>query len=349
MFCAFCEKKGMNITMNKLRMVLVGAGIIGNVHAIALNENPNIEFIAVVDVKKNAAKELADKYGIKFYSSMEDCLNNEDFDAFDICVNEEYHVETSIIAANAKKHILLEKPIAKTTKEALEIKKAVETNGVRLMIAHLLRFDSRYGVLMDAIKDGKLGEISSVYVKRCNTLSTCKRLGGKVSFMYYLGVHDIEILCAYAGGRPEKVYAQFPNKICSQYGDDDGIYSIVNFDNGVIGCFEIDWSYQDTMPMPVWSYAKVGGTKGSGIVEVGPQGLTMNMADEFSYPDTMLSPIYNGRMHGDMVLQIDHFAKSILNNTEFIINIKTPIDAVRIIDACFESQTTGMPVEIKYE
>jgi UDP-N-acetylglucosamine 3-dehydrogenase len=338
----------MEENMKKLKMALVGAGIIGHVHAVVLKENANIDFVAVVDIKKEAAIELAGQYAIKAYSSIEECINKEDVDAFDICVNEDYHVAPAVAAANAKKHILLEKPIAKTTKEALEIREAAEKNGVRLMIAHLLRFDPRYGVLMDAIREGKLGDISSVYVKRCNTLSTCKRLGGRVSFMYYLGVHDIEILCAYAGGRPIKVYAQFPNKICGRFGDDDGIYAIVNFDNGVVGSFEIDWSYQETMPMPVWSYAKVGGTKGSAIVEAETQGLTMNLEKEFSYPDTMLCPVYNGYMHGDMALQIDHFAKCVMSNTDFEINLDTPIDAVRIIDACFESRRTGMPVSIKY-
>ncbi len=332
--------------MSKLKMALVGAGVIGHVHAIALHENEKIDFRAVVDINRDAADELAKQYGCRAYGSIEECIGQEEVDAFDICVTEDFHVGPAVAAANAGKAILLEKPIAKTAAEALEIKQAAEENGVRIMIAHLLHFDARYGVLLDTAKKGGLGDISSVFVKRCNNLSTCKRIGGKVSFMYYLGVHDIELLCAYAGGRPVRAYAQFPNKICGQYNDDDGIFGIVNFDNGVVGCFEIDWSYPETMPMPVWSYARVSGTEGVGVVEAGPQGLTIATHDEFAYPDTMLSPIFNKKMHGDMALQIDHFADCVLNGKEFAVDMQTPIDAVKIIDACFASQKSGIPVDI---
>ncbi len=332
----------------KLKMALIGAGIIGEVHAISMSENPNIDLVAIVDVKEAAAKKMAEQYGIPYFTTIEGCLGQVEVDAFDICVNEEYHMDVAVEAAKAGKHILLEKPIAKTAAEAEAIIRACEENGVRLMIAHLLRFDARYAVLKDAIDAGKLGDVSSVYVKRCNTLATCKRLGGKVSFLYYLGVHDIEILCAYAGGRPVKVYAQFPDKICKQYGDDDGMFALVNFDNGVVGSIEIDWSYQETMPAPVWSYARVCGTKGDGTVEADKPALTILTEKEFAYTDTMLSPVFNGIMHGDMAIQIDHFAKSILNGTEFAIDLQTPTDAVRIIDACFESKKTGAPVDIAY-
>lgn len=332
--------------MKQLKMALVGAGVIGHVHAVALHENEKIDFTAVIDINLESAEKLAAVYGCPAYRSIEECIEKEEVDAFDICVTEDSHVESTVAAAKAGKAILLEKPIAKTAKEASEIERAARENNVRIMIAHLLHFDSRYGVLLDTVKKGELGEISSVYVKRCNTLSTCKRIGGKVSFMYYLGVHDIELMCAYAGGRPIRAYAQFPNKICAPYHDDDGIFAIVNFDNGVVGSFEIDWSYPETMPMPVWSYARVSGTKGAGTVEAGPQGLMVATKTEFSYPDTMLSPVFNGKMQGDMALQIDHFVNSILNDTEFEVNMCTPIDAVKIIDACFESQETGLPVTI---
>ena len=164
--------------------------------------------------------------------------------------------------------------------------------------------------------------------------------------MYYLAVHDIELMCAYAGGKARKVYAQFPNKICRAFGDDDGVYAIITFDNGVVGCLEIDWSYQESMPMPVWSYAKVSGTKGTGVVEAGPQGLTLCTDEQFAYPDTMLAPTFNGQMQGDMVLQIDHFAQCILHDRPFAVQLDTPIDAVRIIEACFASGQTGQAVEI---
>ena len=158
------------------------------------------------------------------------------------------------------------------------------------------------------------------------------------------------MMCAYAnGGRPIRAYAQCPNKICAQYGDDDGMFAIVNFDNGVVGSFEIDWSTPEPSPRPVWSVARVAGTKGTGEVDADFYGLTMAVDGEYSKADTMLSPVFNGKMHGDMPLQLNHFALSILNDTPFEVDLQTPVDAVRIIDACFESVRTGKAVEIELD
>lgn len=336
--------------MKQIKMALVGAGIIGNVHAVCLHENPVIDFMAVVDTREEAAHALAVKFGIHYYTSIEQCLQSEpDITAYDICVNEEYHVAPAVAAAKAGKHILLEKPIAKTASEALEIVQAAQDNGVRLMIAHLLHFDARYAQLGEAINRGELGEISHVYVRRANTIGTCKRLGGRISFMYYLGVHDIEMMCVYAGGRPIKAYAQCPTKICKAYGDADAMFGIVNFDNGVVGCFEIDWSTPDPNPRPVWSTAIVAGTRGTGEVDGDFHGLRMQLDGTYNECDTMLSPVFNGRMHGDMALQIDHFAKRVLDGDEFAVNLRTPVDAVRIIDASFSSVRTGQPAMIEYD
>lgn len=337
--------------MRTLKMALVGAGVIGQVHAQCLHEDPNIEFAAVVDIRPEAAKMLAEKYGVKWFDSVEKCLSEmPEIEAYDICVQEDFHVDPAVTIANSGKHILLEKPIAKTTEEALEIVEAAEKNGVRLLIAHLLHYDARYAQLLETVQSGGLGEISHIFVRRANTISTAKRLGGKVSYMYYLGVHDIEMMCAYAnGGRPIRAYAQTPTKVCEKYGDADGMYGIVNFDNGVVGCFEIDWSTPDPSPRPVWSVARVAGTKGTGEVDADFYGLTIAANNSYAKADTMLSPVFNGRMHGDMPLQISHFAQSILNDTPFIVNLQTPVDAVRIIDACFESVSTGQSVEIHYK
>lgn len=337
--------------MKKLKMALVGAGVIGKVHAQCLHENPNIEFCAVVDINEKAAKELAKKYNIKWYNSVAACLKeSNEIEAYDICVQEDYHVGPTVEIANAGKHILLEKPIAKTTDEAIKIIKATESNKVRLLIAHLLHYDARYAQLQELIEKGHLGEISYIYVRRANTISTAKRLGGKVSFMYYLGVHDIEIMCSYAnGGRPIRAYAQTPTKVCAPYGDSDGMVGIVNFDNGIIGCFEIDWYTHEPSPQPVWSVARVAGTLGTGEVDGDFHGLKVYSGNNYTQADTMLSPTFNGVMHGDMPLQIDHFAKSILNDSPFIVGLRTPVDAIRIIDACFESIRIGIPVNIQYE
>ena len=152
-------------------------------------------------------------------------LKKADIDAVDICVPEDFHVAPAVAAANAKKDILLEKPIAKTVAESLEIKKAVDDNGVRMMIAHICKFDPRYVQLNDAIKAGKLGEITTLALKRTNSMGTPKRLKGKVSFFYYMGVHDIEWMLDYnSTTKPVKVYCQASDIVLKGLDRDARVY-----------------------------------------------------------------------------------------------------------------------------
>ncbi|GAI84663.1 unnamed protein product, partial [marine sediment metagenome] len=98
---------------------------------------------------KETAQKVAERFHCDHYFDFAELLEREDIQAVSIVTPDPFHVELSIAAAEAGKHILLEKPIAQTVEEAQKIKKAADANGVRLMIAHILRFDSRYVQLQE--------------------------------------------------------------------------------------------------------------------------------------------------------------------------------------------------------
>ena len=81
-------------------------------------------------------------------------LAEEELDAADICLPDANHVTPSLDAAKAGKHILLEKPMARTMADCKKIKVACDENGVRILIVHVLRFDPAYNRLNDAVKNG---------------------------------------------------------------------------------------------------------------------------------------------------------------------------------------------------
>ena len=284
--------------MDKLRVGLIGLGFIGSLHCRIYAENPCVELVAVADVNKDAADKFAKQYGCVAYSDYNEMLKRSDIDAVDICVPEDFHVAPAVAAAKAKKAILIEKPIAKTVKEAMEIKKAAADNGVRLMVAHVLKFDPRYVQLKDAIKAGKLGTITTLALKRTNSQGTPKRLKGKISFFYYLGIHDIEWLLDYnSAAKPIRVYAQ-ASEIALKGLDKDAVFVTVTFDNGSIGSVELNWAYPENGACGFMTAVEAVGTKGAALLNVDNQGLAVFEGSSVEYPDALHWPDYNGKIQG---------------------------------------------------
>lgn len=333
--------------MSELRMAVIGLGYIGSLHTRIIAENANAKLVAVADLNKELAEKMAGEYGCEAYGDYNEMLKRDDIDAVAVCVPEDFHVEPAVAVANAKKHLFIEKPIAKTVAEAEQIKKACEDNGVRLMVGHVLKMDPRYVQLNDAVKRGDLGEISQIFVKRQNPKSVAARFRGRVSFFYYLGVHDIEWMLSYAYGlKPVKVYAQMNHVVNGKVDDFDTAYVIVNFDNGALGCICLGWSLPDNDAVGILSQVELIGSKGMGIIDTRNSGLEVITDNKAQFPDTLLWPVYNDRLQGDLKEEMDHFIQATLKDAPYLIDTDNAIASVRIVEAAFQSIETGMPVEL---
>ncbi|MDR1502041.1 MAG: Gfo/Idh/MocA family oxidoreductase [Prevotella sp.] len=331
----------------ELKIGIIGLGFIGDVHVKVLAENPCANLIAVCDINEGLAQKYAQVYGCKCYTDYDEMLRDADIEAVDICVPEDYHVAPAVAAANAKKHILLEKPIAKTVVEALEIKNACEKNGVRLMINHILKFDPRYVSLFDEVKKGTMGEISQIFVKRQNPRLVAERMRGRVSFLYYLGVHDIEWMLSYMmDKKPIKVYAQRNNVINRTVNDFDTIFILVNFECGALGCVNISWNLPKNDAVGIFSTVELIGSKGMGMVDIRNQGCEIVTDSSTFFPDALHWPTYNDNVQGDMRMAIDSFIQCTLAGKPYYVDTDNAILAVKVIEAAFKSIDTGIPVEL---
>ena len=307
--------------MKKLRVGVIGLGFIGGLHARIWAESDIAELVAVADINEALAKQTAEQHGCAAYSDYNEMLKRDDIDAVSICVPEDFHVAPAVAAANAKKAILLEKPIAKTVKEAMEIKKAVDDNGVRMMIAHVLKFDPRYVQLNEAIQSGKLGDISTLALKRTNSQGTPKRLKGKVSFFYYMGVHDIEWMLDYnRAAKPVK---------------------------GSVATVELNWAFPENGVCGFMTAVEAVGTKAAALLNVDNQGLLIADPASVELPDALHWPVYNGQIQGDLKEELNHFARATLNGSDYLVDTDNAIRAIRVIEAAMESIETGMPVVLE--
>ena len=119
----------------KLKMAIVGAGIWGENHAKIYQAHPFADVVAVCDMNYDKAKAMAAKMGIpKAYQDYNEMFEKSGCDAVAIVTPDFAHADIAIAAADHKKHVLVEKPLATTREDVFRMLDAFEKNNVRAMV-----------------------------------------------------------------------------------------------------------------------------------------------------------------------------------------------------------------------
>lgn len=143
-----------------VRIGLVGCGRISKNHFEAISKIDNAEIVACCDIIENKAKEIAKLHKIPYWTNQyEEMLKIEDIDLISICTPSGLHPEHGILAANAGKHVLSEKPMGVRLKDADELIKACDKNGVRLFVVMQNRLNPAIKLVKKAIDQGRFGRI----------------------------------------------------------------------------------------------------------------------------------------------------------------------------------------------
>lgn len=155
-----------------IKVGLIGAGFMGEMHANCHVAAKGGKLVAVSDVRKEHAEKLATMAKAAAYTDAEKMLAEADIDMVDICLPTTMHCEWTVKAAKAGKHVLCEKPIALTLADADKMIKACEKAGVQFMVAQVIRFWPEYQLLKEYFDSKKLGKLLSLQMKRLSPPAT---------------------------------------------------------------------------------------------------------------------------------------------------------------------------------
>lgn len=149
-----------------------------------------------------------DLTGIKAYTDVDRLIDDPEIDVVDLCLPSSMHCETAIRALRAGKHVLVEKPIALSLREADRMLRAAERAGRHLMVAHVLPFFPEFVWLKKVVEDRTYGELVGAHFKRIISMpdwsqgvSNFARSGGPGVDLHIHDTHFIELLC----GSPDRV------------------------------------------------------------------------------------------------------------------------------------------------
>ncbi len=154
-------RKG-DLTM--VNFAIVGCGHIAKKHAEAISKTEGATLVAVCDTVQEPMNYYNEEYGAKTYTHLSELLEREDIHVVNICTPSGYHVNITKQIATAKKHVIVEKPIALTLEDTNEMITACHENNVKLAVVHPNRFRPVMMWLKDVMEKELLGKLSHANV-----------------------------------------------------------------------------------------------------------------------------------------------------------------------------------------
>lgn len=295
-----------------------------------------VEVVAICDIRKEIAMELAQMTGAQVLSEAADLATSRDVDVVFVCTPEDSHVEVSLAAIGAGKAVMIEKPIAHSLEGARLIVEAAKTNNSIVMVGHLLRFEPRWVAAKQAIEAGEIGQVVSISTRRVGNVLDQEILGGRTTIPLYYGVHDLDILRWFADAEAITIYATRRSGVLQQsgYPIHDLYCAILEFDNNVLATAELGWHVPAAaLDAPTTGLTVVGTEgwlkveqantgfqywKGSGRRSVHP------VIDVTFWPDVYRVP------GGALANELGHFLECVRNGLQPVITVEDAYEALRL-------------------
>jgi len=148
---------------NEIKFAVVGCGAIGSRHIAVIDAEPRAKLVAICDIAEQKCKTLSEKYGgVPYFTDYAKMMKETKMDIVNICTPHGLHAEMAILAAQNKKNILVEKPMALTVEDSQKMIAEAEKNKVKLMVVKQNRFNIPIALAKKALLEKKLGEIFMV-------------------------------------------------------------------------------------------------------------------------------------------------------------------------------------------
>ncbi len=351
-----------------VRLGIIGAGAIGRVHASMFKQIEGVDMAGLFDVNTSLATELAEDHNIvKVYDSADDLLNSSDLDAVVIGVPNKFHKPLAIQALQADKHVLLEKPMALNGADAREIYDVQQQTGKTFMIAHQMRWQWIYREIQDYARKGAFGKIYAAktgWLRRSGipgwgswfTRKT-ESGGGPLAD---IGVHMLDVT-RYLMGSPKpvsvfgSVYSEFGprKKGLGGWGTPnwDGFFDVedlamalIRMEDGSTLSLEVSWAVHTDMSDNVFTHLM--GTEG-GVVIKNNDSATL-CGELFEQPSTIDVTTPEHAENARIGLS-HHFIDCIRKQETPITDAFSGLVNNMIIDAIYESASTGKSIELQFD
>lgn len=355
--------------MRKLRAGIVGCGGIANgKHLPAMKRNGHFEIVAFCDLIEERAQKAKEEYGTpdaKVFTDYQELLK-EDLDAVYVLTPNNAHAPVSIAAMEAGKHVMCEKPMAKTYAEAKAMVETAERTGKLLNIGYQNRYRADSIYLKSACQDGELGEIyyAKAHAIRRRAVPTWgvfldeeKQGGGP---LIDIGTHALDLtLWMMDNYEPEMVVGSVYRKLAEQkntgnaWGDwdpdiftvEDSAFGFIKMKNGATISLESSWAL-NSLDVREAQTTLCGTRAGADMVN----GLRINRVKYgrqcVEEPNLQAGGVafFDGVAEKPDDVEQRTFYNAVINDEPLVVQPRQAMTVTRILEAIYESGKTGKPV-----
>ncbi|MBL8116649.1 MAG: Gfo/Idh/MocA family oxidoreductase [Anaerolineae bacterium] len=345
---------------DQVRVGLIGTGFIGHIHAMSLHEANHAELVAVASKTPGKAAQFAkDHHVADGYDDYRKLLDRSDIDAVIIGVPNYLHEELVKAAADAGKHILIEKPFARTLEEGQRMLDAVAKAGVKMVYGEMLCFSPKYLRAKRLVDEGALGDVFLVKQSEQHDgphmpwFWDVNLSGGGV--LLDMGCHSIEF-ARWILGKPkvERVIASMGTFVHKgkTLGEDHSV-CIIHFENNAMAVLENSWAKTGGID----DRCEILGSKGNTRADlIQGNALVTHSKTGYGYAvekaDTTQGWTFTGfeeEWNYGFPQEVQHFVNVVLGKENPIETGEDGMEVLKIIYAAYQSAGEGREIVFPYE
>ena len=332
--------------MNKIKIAVIGTGLIGSLHAETFFKNPSSELIAVCDIDKEKVNKIANKFKCKAYYEFESLINLEKLDAISIATPEQIRIEPAVLAIEKGLQILLEKPLGRNLEEIKNLVSKIKNHNKLISVNFILHEDPRYKLMKEKIKNKEIGEIVSCYARRRGNRLGIEIYAPWTDLISSTLIHDIQMAMSINNSKPERVFAEAVIRECAKYNSHDAVMCLIKFVDGSIASFETSWVVPKNQPEPLDPAFHVIGDKGSIIIEGSSMGMQIQTEKSYMKPDIANWPIIDSKVEGCLKRNLDKFIEDCLYDNQPEVDVIKAFEVEKIVFAIKKSIAEKRPINL---
>ena len=354
-----------------VKVGIIGCGGIANgKHMPSLSKIPNVQMVAFCDIVEEKAQKAAEKFGVagaKVYTDYTELLADPEIEVVHVCTPNRSHANISIDALHAGKHVMCEKPMAKTAADAKRMLDAAVETGKKLTIGYQNRQKAESLFAKGYIDRGELGEIyqANCYaIRRRGTpnwgvfLNEEEQGGGPI---IDIATHSLDLTRYLMNNyEPELVVGKTHKKMehpeaGNLWGDngvstsplEDSACAFIRMKNGATIMLETSWALNISDPVPEGSCVLCGTKAG---ISLKGKKLVVNKVDMNRMMDTTVDTsvggvaFYDGNSTTPADLEARQWIEAVVNDTAPCVLPQQAYVVSQILEAIYESSKTGKPV-----
>ncbi len=328
----------------RLRIGLAGVGSMGRNHLRVIAAHPGTELGAVGDPDPAALAAATSQTGAAGYADPLAMVREAEVDAFVIAAPTMMHPDLAHAAIARGIPVLVEKPLAATTEEALSIVRAGRERGVPIQVGHVERYNPAVLELGRLLRAGWLATIYAILSRRAGPFPARIR---DVGVTVDLATHDADMLSWVASERPTRVFAELAQRKHASH--EDLLFGLLHFPSGARGMLDVNWLTPAKRRQLV-----VIGEEGMFELDYLTQRLTFTRSD-LAHPELIAgyAPTFAGdvaeipvQTHEPLKAQLDAFVRAVESGERPYVDGEDGLWAVTIANALLLSAAEARPVEL---